>query len=59
MLFGLASVSCCSVTSFDSSGGRTCGGAKARVIARNSVMRSTLRVVGYERVKMGWKMPAR
>ena len=35
------------------------GGAKARRIARKSVIRSTLRLFGYERVKIGWKIPAR
>ena len=59
ILWGLSSVSCLSVTSFDSSGGDSFGGEKASRIARKRVVRSTLRVAGYERVNMGWKMPAR
>jgi hypothetical protein len=59
MLFGFSSVSCSSVRSFDVSCGRSDGGEKASRMAWKRVMRSTFRVYGYDRVKMGWKIPAR
>lgn len=59
MLLGFASTREARVTSFESSWGTIVGGANARRIALKSVIRSTLRLFGYERVKMGWKIPAR
>lgn len=48
-----------SETSLDESGGERAGGENACSMAPRSVMRSTLRWLGYERVKIGWKIPAR
>lgn len=59
ILLGFSSVSCWRETSFEASGGERTGGENACTIARKRVMRSTFRWWGYERVKMGWKMPAR
>lgn len=59
ILPGFCSVRCLRVTSFFGSVGEREGGEKASLMAEKRVMRSTRRVWGYERVKMGWKMPAK
>lgn len=48
-----------SVTSLSGLVGWTVGWAKARRMARKRLIGSTFFVPGYERVKMGWKIPAR
>jgi hypothetical protein len=48
-----------SVTSVDGFEGEMVGEEKARRMARKSDIGSTFLVPGYERVKMGQKMPAR
>ena len=47
------------VTRLSGFAGAARGCEKASRMARKSVMRSTFRVLGYERVKMGQNIPAR